>query len=107
MILLETIHNAHQQLGRPTDHETLIRTQDELMDRVRDRSSEIEALLTKTWHRLHPEARGRLGGEPFEIIRRQSRNQAEEQIITERAEQEALLEPYRSACKSRLARWQY
>lgn len=48
-----------------------------------DRSSEIEAQLTKTSHRLHPEARGRLGGEPFERILRQPLSQAEEQIFEE------------------------
>lgn len=97
MILLETIRNAHQQLGRPTDHETLLKTQDELMERVRDQSSEIEAQLTKTWQRLHPEARGRLGGEPFERIRRQARNQAEEQII-----EEEINEPIRALVQAQL-----
>ena len=33
--------------------------------------------------------------------------QAEEQITAEQAEQEALLESYRSACKGRLERWRY
>ena len=33
--------------------------------------------------------------------------QAEEQITTERAEQEALLDSYRSARKDRLERWRY
>lgn len=97
MILLETIRNAHQQLGRPTDHETLLKTQDELMDQVRYRASEIEALLTKTWHKQHPEAQGRLGGEPFEQIRRQARNQAEEQII-----EEEINEPVRALVQAQL-----
>ena len=33
--------------------------------------------------------------------------QAEEQITAERAEQEALLDSYRSACEGRLKRWRY
>ena len=33
--------------------------------------------------------------------------QAEEQIVAERAEQEALLDLYRSAGKGRLERWRY
>ena len=33
--------------------------------------------------------------------------QAEEQISAERAEQEALLDSYRSACEGRLERWRY
>ena len=65
MILLETIHNAHRQLGRA------------------GRPSEIEALLTKKWHKLHPEAQGWLGREPFERILNQAYRQAEKQIINE------------------------
>ena len=97
MILLETIRNAHQQLGRPTDHETLLKTHEKLSDQVLERCSEIEALLTRKWHKLHPEARGRLGGEPFERIRRQAQNQAEEEII-----EEEINEPIRALVQAQL-----
>ena len=97
MILLETIHNAHQQLGRPTDHETLLKTHEKLSDQVLERCSEIEALLIRTWHKEHPEMRGIRGGEAFERICDQAYRQAEEQII-----EEEINEPIRALVQAQL-----
>lgn len=97
MILLETIRNAYRQLGRPTDHETLLRTKEELVERAIDRSSEIETLLIKAWHKQQPEAQGCLGGEPLERIINQAYRHAEKQII-----EEELSEPIRVLVQAQL-----
>lgn len=96
-IMLTTIRNAHQQLGRPTDHETLLKTREMLVDRAIDRANEIETLLTKTWHKQHPEAQGWLGGESLERIRNQAHQQATEQII-----EEEINEPIRALVQAQL-----
>ena len=97
MILLETIRNAHQQLGRPTDRETLLETQEELEYRGIDRSDEIAAMLIRAWHKQHPEARGHRGGEAFTRIYNQAYRQAEEQII-----EEEINEPIRALVQAQL-----